>query len=64
MAHTCPDCYATCYCNGDIGDIDFGEDAHCMHFLKCQHEDDEDYEEDDEDYEEDYDDYEEDYDDA
>ena len=25
MAHSCPDCGSTCYCCGDIDDIDFGE---------------------------------------
>jgi hypothetical protein len=25
MAHTCPNCYTTCHCQGDIDDIDFGE---------------------------------------
>ena len=25
MAHSCPDCGCTCYCCGDIDDIDFGE---------------------------------------
>ncbi len=25
MAHTCPNCGCTCYCHGDIDDINFGE---------------------------------------
>lgn len=25
MAHSCPECGITCYCCGDIDDIDFGE---------------------------------------
>jgi len=25
MAHSCPECGQTCYCGGDIDDIDFGE---------------------------------------
>ena len=31
MAHTCPECYQYCTCNGDIDDIDFGEDPECTH---------------------------------
>ncbi len=27
MAHICPDCGSLCYCNGDIDDIEFGEDS-------------------------------------
>ena len=37
MAHSCPDCGVTCYCNGDIDDILFGDDSAesegCNHFL-------------------------------
>lgn len=42
MAHECPKCYLTCYCNGDIDDINFGEsNNYCSH---CEDEDnDEDY---------------------
>ena len=29
MAHECPDCGQVCHCNGDIDDIDFGEDPNC-----------------------------------
>jgi hypothetical protein len=37
MAHSCPDCGSTCYCCGDIDDIDFGETfAGCT---CCLHED-------------------------
>ena len=40
MAHSCPECYQTCHCNGDIDDIDFGEDSphadSCVHFRECQ----------------------------
>lgn len=34
MAHTCPECGMTCYCNGDIDDLclDFEEDV-----LACTH---------------------------
>ncbi len=32
MAHTCPNCYAYCTCNGDWDDINFvGDDPECMH---------------------------------
>ena len=27
MAHCCPECGSTCYCNGDIDDCVFDEDA-------------------------------------
>jgi hypothetical protein len=33
MAHECPDCYVQCYCNGDIDDINFGEDPDSKHEL-------------------------------
>ena len=29
MAHTCPECGSYCTCNGDIDDIDWGEDLMC-----------------------------------
>jgi len=32
--HECPDCGQACFCNGDIEDIDWGEDINCKHFLK------------------------------
>lgn len=25
MAHTCPECWKTCHCQGDWDDIDFGD---------------------------------------
>ena len=31
MAHECPVCGLTCRCNGDIDDIDFGENPLCDH---------------------------------
>jgi len=44
MAHTCPECGETCYCNGDIDDILFDDDSdgaiHCIHFEKCERRDD------------------------
>jgi hypothetical protein len=27
MAHSCPECYQYCTCQGDIDDIDFGDDC-------------------------------------
>jgi len=37
MAHSCPDCGITCYCNGDNDDILFSDDSKeaqdCNHFL-------------------------------
>ena len=39
MAHSCPDCGQTCYCNGDIGDCcdDFPENVmKCTHFKQCE----------------------------
>ena len=37
MAHTCPDCGQTCYCNGDIDDCLFDDDdcEDCDHFNQC-----------------------------
>ena len=37
MAHDCPECYAQCYCGGDIDDINFGEALDCTHYesLDC-----------------------------
>ena len=34
MAHTCPYCGHTCYCNGDIGDCIFDTEAT---YLGCKH---------------------------
>lgn len=34
MAHSCPECYQTCYCGGDIDDIifeDTDEELLCGH---------------------------------
>lgn len=48
MAHTCPDCGQTCYCNGDIDDCCFDHPEYvmkCNHFKQCEHE--YDYEDDD-----------------
>ena len=36
MAHTCPECGQTCYCCGDIDDIDWGEVDYCQHYLQCE----------------------------
>jgi len=49
MAHTCPNCDATCHCHGDIDDINFGERLDCEHCDEFEDEDwdDEDFEEDD-----------------
>lgn len=53
MAHSCPDCYSTCYCGGDIDDcvLDFEDDViHCKHYLRpecTEYESDEEYYEDD-----------------
>lgn len=51
MAHSCPDCYSTCYCGGDIDDLllDCDEDVNgCTHYLKPECDG---YESDKEDYE-------------
>lgn len=54
MAHTCPDCGMICFCNGDIDDIQWGEDSeesdNCTHSLgpNCTNPDD--YPDDDESY--------------
>jgi hypothetical protein len=42
MAHECPECGMTCYCNGDIDDccFDLPEDiVRCTHYKKCEPED-------------------------
>lgn len=31
MGHSCPVCYARCHCEGDIDDMDFGENPACTH---------------------------------
>ena len=36
MAHTCPECGMLCYCQGDIDDIDFGENWNCNCSLQNQ----------------------------
>lgn len=39
MAHECPECGMTCYCNGDIDDCDYGEYMEgCEHWkrLSCE----------------------------
>ena len=41
MAHECPECGQTCYCNGDIDDCCFNfEDAvmRCDHWKQCEQE--------------------------
>ena len=43
MAHECPECGQTCYCNGDIDDCCFLSEyyyIHCDHYKECQLEDD------------------------
>jgi hypothetical protein len=42
MAHTCPECGCLCFCNGDIDDIDMGEDINCKHWRQCEVDDDDD----------------------
>ena len=43
--HSCPDCGQACHCNGDIDDLDFGDDCPeadaCQHYQECEKEDDE-----------------------
>lgn len=52
MAHECPECGQTCYCNGDIDDCCFNMEKYvfaCNHWQKCEQEndnDDFDYQED------------------
>ena len=36
MAHDCPECGMSCYCNGDIDDINFGERWDCKCALTNQ----------------------------
>ena len=40
--HSCPDCGQACYCEGDIDDLDFGDDCPgadaCQHYLECEKE--------------------------
>lgn len=46
--HSCPECSAACYCNGDIEDIDCGSEESqlkCEHYLACLGRDDLEYEE-------------------
>jgi hypothetical protein len=60
MAHSCPDCGSTCYCNGDIDDLllDDDDDVNaCTHYLQREcdgFERDEDEDEDESDLGEDY----------
>lgn len=35
MAHTCPDCQQTCYCNGDIDDIVMDTELSYMNCTCC-----------------------------
>jgi len=45
MAHECPECGQTCYCNGDIDDccFNFEKDVmRCNHYKQCQQDDEED----------------------
>ncbi len=47
MAHECPTCGMTCYCNGDIDDCCFNFEEYvnkCVHWKKCDPEIDEDEE--------------------
>ena len=38
--HHCPECYSICHCNGDIDDIDFGDESRqairCLHYRDCE----------------------------
>lgn len=43
MAHSCPECGQTCYCGGDIDDINFGETSACDHCLVFGEDEDEDF---------------------
>lgn len=48
MAHECPDCGYTCYCNGDIDDILLNDEDACAHCRHCEDLEDEDiYDEED-----------------
>jgi hypothetical protein len=43
MSHTCPECGMICFCNGDIDDCEFSggpEQLHCIHWKKCERDDD------------------------
>ncbi len=35
MAHSCPDCDQTCYCNGDIDDILIEDEKHVRRCVCC-----------------------------
>jgi hypothetical protein len=42
MAHECPECGQTCYCNGDIDDCIIPSEEsemNCIHYKKCTKED-------------------------
>ena len=46
MAHECPECGQTCYCNGDIDDCcnNFEEDViNCKHWKICEQQNDDEY---------------------
>lgn len=44
MAHECPECGHTCYCGGDIDDINFVEPpGYCRHCDKDEDEDEDDW---------------------
>lgn len=55
MAHTCPECGMSCYCKGDIDDIDFGErwDCECEYCQEQEHDEEYDYYYDDDEWYED-----------
>lgn len=42
MAHECPECGMTCYCNGDIDDVCFDDPEYMMICTCCSDEDDDD----------------------
>ena len=41
--HECPDCYAVCYCGGDIDDMMFDDNQKCTHWRECEADRDESY---------------------
>lgn len=45
--HTCPECGSACYCNGDLDDIDVGDEEAEDNCTCCAEEDAGDYDEDD-----------------
>lgn len=48
MAHSCPECYLTCYCNGDIDECLFDEDENVEACTHCAPDDQNDFDEFDE----------------